>query len=249
MTTATAVGASEAGVAPPPLSDEERAYLAVHRRRLDFVVELVRRLPLPPGRPRLLDVGPHFLTELLRERTGARVDQLGFRNDRLSHLRPDETHHECDLSQASLTGRWPSVPSHDVVLACEVVEHLHVPPSALLAFARSSLGPGGFLILQTPNAVALKRRALMLLGRNPYELLRDTPDNPGHFREYTREELLAYASGAGLEVVRFAAAAYFDYAAKGGALGRWYGRLDALLPAALRDGMTFVLRRPPGRAP
>jgi trans-aconitate methyltransferase len=230
-------------ILPPEPSHEERTYLAVHHRRLEYVVALVMRLTAATPRPRLLDVGPHLLTELLRDRTGALVDQLGFRNDRLSRPRPGEAHYDLDLNSTLDRRRWPSMPPYDAVLACEVIEHLHVPPSVVLAFLRSLLMPGGHLVVQTPNAVALKRRAVMLLGRNPYERIRESTDNPGHFREYTREELVEYAAGAGLDLVSFASEDYFDHAALPGLANRVYGAVTSLLPESLRDGMTFVFRR------
>lgn len=47
--------------------------------------------------------------------------------------------------------------------------------------ARSS--PGGFLLIQAPNAVALHKRIEMLSGRNPYiDLTTTTRDSPPAFR-------------------------------------------------------------------
>jgi hypothetical protein len=37
----------------------------------------------------------------------------------------------------------------------------------------------------------------MLSGRNPFEMLRENLDNPGHFREYTRPEMLTLGTTAG----------------------------------------------------
>lgn len=224
-------------------SAEGRTYLQVHGRRLEYVVSRVERLleGRAPGSARVLDVGPHLLTELLRARTPAVVNQLGFANA-AARLRPGERHFDLDLNVLLDRGAWPEIPGHDVVLACEVIEHLHVPPSVVLGFLRTCLVPGGHLVVQTPNAVALKRRVVMLAGRNPYERLRESTDNPGHFREYTRAELEAYARGAGLDLVEVDCRSYFDYRSAGLA-GRAYGAVARLLPPGLRDGITMVLRR------
>ena len=44
-------------------------------------------------------------------------------------------------------------------------------------------------MVSTPNALWLKHRIKLLMGRHPYELIREDKGNPGHFREYTAGEL------------------------------------------------------------
>jgi ubiquinone/menaquinone biosynthesis C-methylase UbiE len=55
----------------------------------------------------------------------------------------------------------------DLVLFCSVIEHLYNPFHALAEITRV-LAPGGLLLLEAPNAVALGRRLDLLLGRNPF---------------------------------------------------------------------------------
>ena len=73
-------------LAPRARSDEERAYLRVHAPRYRFLLQTVSAL-LERRRPELrgteplqvLDIGPHFLTELLAAATPARVNTAGVR--------------------------------------------------------------------------------------------------------------------------------------------------------------------------
>jgi 2-polyprenyl-3-methyl-5-hydroxy-6-metoxy-1,4-benzoquinol methylase len=129
---------------------------------------------------------------------------------------------------------------YDLVVMAEVIEHLPVSPSHVFSFLASLLRPGGYLLLQTPNACSLSKRLKMLIGRNPFELIRDDLHNPGHFREYTMRELAGYAGAAGFNVRRVTTANYFSGE-------RLHSRVAAgisfALPAPLRNGITMWLVR------
>ena len=215
-----------------PRSPEDQVYLRTHRRRYAVLLELVGEL----HPQRILVVGPSFESEQLRERfPEATVNTLGWLDHRFP-LREGEQHWEVDLNDPG----DPAVDEHDVVVCGEVVEHLHVALVPVLRFLASALRPGGHLILQTPNATALPKRLRMLLGRNPYEPIRDEPGNPGHFHEYTLRELLEAMDAAGLEVSRSLTANYFDH---GSRKNRVYRTVGPLLPGTLREGITVVARR------
>ena len=140
---------------------------------------------------------------------------------------------------------------YDAIIFAEVMEHLHTSPRLVLQYLTSLLRPGGILIVQTPNAVALPRRVKMLLGWNPFELIRDDASNPGHFREYTADELCNYAVTVGLSVESIECRSYFDYRfARHGAttlfvrgIGNIKNYVYPVLPASLRPGLTAILRR------
>jgi len=224
---------------PPLLPDlsrrytapEEQVYLRTHARRYSLLLELVSGL-----RPeRILVVGPSYESVLLRESIpGATVNTLGWQDHRFP-LRGGERHVQHDLND----GSPPALEPHDVVVCCEVIEHLHVSPVPVLRLLASALRPGGHLILQTPNATAFPKRLRMALGRNPYDPIRDEVDNPGHFHEYTVRELLAAVEAAGFEVVRWLTQNYFDH---GSRKNRVYRAVGSVLPRTLREGITVVGR-------
>lgn len=215
----------------PPRSPDEEVYLRTHSRRYALLLDLVESLA--PGR--ILVVGPSFESALIRERLGeATVDTLGWLDHRFP-LREGEQHVELDLNARE----YPALEPHDVVVCCEVIEHLHAPAARVLRFLATGLAPDGHLIVQTPNATALPKRIRMVLGRNPYEPLRDEPGNPGHFHEYTVPELRAAIADAGLEITRLVTANYFDH---GSRKNRAYRAVDRLLPPTLREGITAVAR-------
>ena len=204
-------------------------YLRTHERRYELLVDLVR--DLDPAR--MLVVGPAYESVLLREVfPAATVNTLGWEDHRFP-VRDGEQHVELDLN----SGERPDLAQHDVVVFCEVIEHLHVAPAPVLRYLGSALRPGGHLILQTPNATALPKRLRMLLGRNPYDPIREEAGNPGHFHEYTVRELLDAVEASGLRVVRHLTANYFDH---GSRKNRGYRAVGRALPATLREGITVV---------
>lgn len=217
---------------PQPRSRDEEVYLRTHARRYALLLDLVAEL----ARESILVVGPSFESAMLRERLpGARVNTLGWLDHRFP-LREGERHIELDLNASE----YPELEPHDVVLCCEVIEHLHVPASRVLRFLATGLAADGHLVLQTPNATALPKRIRMLLGRNPYEPIRDEAGNPGHFHEYTVPELRVEFAAAGLEVTRLLTVNYFDH---GSRKNRAYRAVGRLLPPTLREGITVVARR------
>jgi SAM-dependent methyltransferase len=212
----------------PPLQPED-VYLRTHSRRYEFLLELVRDL-----RPeRILVVGPSYESVLLRE--VAPVDTLGWEDHRF--LRVDsERHVQHDLNDPA----YPELDPYELIVCAEVIEHLHVSPVSVLRFLGGALTPGGRLVLQTPNATALPKRLRMLLGRNPYDPIRDEPGNPGHFHEYTARELRDAVEASGLEVTQLASANYFDH---GSRKNRMYRAVGPLLPGTLREGITIVAQQ------
>jgi hypothetical protein len=121
-----------------------------------------------------------------------------------------------------------------------VIEHLAVSPRHVLRFLGSALRSGGWLVLQTPNAARVGNRLRLLAGRNPFEQLRENSLDPGHFREYTVDELLELSRETGFEPGGWLAANYFD---TGSMPNRVLRAVEPLVPRRLRGGITVWLRK------
>jgi SAM-dependent methyltransferase len=157
---------------------------------------------------RVLDVGTSPLTLLLARDLKVRVDSLGLEGDCEMGV---GFHYRFDLNDAQERARWRTeIGPYDLMVFAEVIEHLYTAPELVLAYLREILVPDGLLLVQTPNAVALRKRARMLLGRNPFERIRVDRKNPGHFREYTAAELRELLIGAGFSIDRAWMKYYFD---------------------------------------
>jgi hypothetical protein len=167
-------------------SDTNAAYAAFHAPRFEFLIDVVAR-SLGRGVARLLDIGQSPLTPLLARRLGVAVDALGLEPD---GPLPSGRQYHFDLNHCQDRCSWRTeLGPYPAIVFAEVIEHLHTAPELVLAYLHHLLEPGGMIFIQTPNAASLRKRLTLLLGRNPYQKIRSDPSNPGHFREYTADEL------------------------------------------------------------
>lgn len=88
----------------------------------------------------------------------------------------------------------------DVVLFCEMIEHLLMSPLATLNEIRRVLQPGGILVLTTPNVARLANVLAMVNGANIYDPYSGYGPYGRHNREYIRHELHRLLEFAGFEV-------------------------------------------------
>ena len=178
------------------LNKEEEQYLEEHATRIAYFINLTAKyakllLPQEDVKLRILDIGPHFLTYALRQYFGSSIilNTLGWENPHLVPPGTVEHHFHFDLNDAQNQQKWLPSEAHDIIVMVEVVEHLYTAPDLVFSFIKTFLNSTGILIVGTPNAVSVQKRIKMLIGKNPYEMIRKDNTNPGHFREYTADEL------------------------------------------------------------
>lgn len=138
----------------------------------------------------------------------------------------------------------------DAVILCDVIEHLHESPRALVCDALRTVKEGGTLLLTVPNAANLRKRVMLLLGSTnypPYEqFFWSNGLWRGHVREYVWDDLAQLSRYVGLADVRIIGAHHML-----GVLPSWarpiYKAMTAPLPGA-RDTLMLVARKPKGWA-
>ena len=221
------------------MGPDARAYWPRHAGRFEFVLHYLQT-HTPPGPRRVLDGGPSFETAMFAALfPDWQIDMLGEGRDERFALPPPSRHFTFDLHAAADPRCWPDFGvRYDTIVFMEVLEHLNVPPRAVLEFLGAQLANGGFLLLTTPNAAWLKNRWKLLRGRNPFEPLR--AGGGGHIRESTLAELQTAAQEAGLECAAAKHCSLYGFA---GAKDRFYNALaNATLPG-LRRSLFLVLRK------
>jgi SAM-dependent methyltransferase len=189
---------------PAGLRDWWSAYLPAHR---EHFLELLSLVEESGGAGRLLDVGTfpgHFT--ILVKRLGIEVAGVDLDPARAGGL---WRAHGIDERQADVeTEELPfESGSFGVVVLSEVLEHLRVNPIHALRECHRVTRAGGRLIASVPN-VSFQHRVQFLLGRDyqgdvvaAYEAL-ETRGHMGHFRLYTRREVVRMIERAGFRLLR-----------------------------------------------
>jgi SAM-dependent methyltransferase len=163
------------------------------------------------GAVRLLELGanPYYLTLLMRRHLGFQLTLANFFGDRgrnglqTDRLTLEGQPIELVFDHFNLeVDRFPYADgSFDVVLFCDILEHLLLDPDHAVAEMHRVLRPGGHLILTTPNATRLASLIALAKGRSNFPGY--SPHGPygRHNREFSLAEVLSLLARAGLTIV------------------------------------------------
>lgn len=169
--------------------------------RVGYIVRQLRdRFALPFQNLQVLDVGcgGGFLAEELA-RLGARVTGIDPSSASIAAAREHAVREGLDITYR--VGRGESLPvrdeSFDVVLCCDVLEHVDLPGVVIDEIARA-LRPGGVFVFDTINRTTASRYVVIKL----MQAWRWSRYVPPHLHDWdkfiTPDEMLAYLSAAGL---------------------------------------------------
>lgn len=218
-------------------------YQKIHEYRFQKTLEICKQL-VPNSRARVLDVGPSYLTKLLAQTYSdvstlgldITIDDGGQRN--VSTITLALPHITFELNNTPNPDRWPDVQQpFDLVVYAETIEHLPIAPEYSLVFLKNLLTENGILLVTTPNAATIMKRLILLLkGKNPYEQIRLYAENPGHYREYTMNELVTIGARCQLDEVQ---TEYFNFYLPANII---QGLLKNLKPT-FRDSLVVAFRR------
>ena len=179
-------------------------------RRFVYTYGLVKGLS---GSCLELGANPYFTTTLLQNFTtlqltlanyfGPQFQQLSRQNvtstnphTSLPETRALEFHH-FNVEDATFPF---STASFDVVLFCEVIEHLQSDPVKVLLEIKRVLKPSGHLVLTTPNVARLENVCRLMAGANIYDPYSGYGPYGRHNREYNKHELALLLAYFGFEV-------------------------------------------------
>jgi SAM-dependent methyltransferase len=171
--------------------------------------------PAPESGGRLLELGanPYFLTLLLKKFTpyeltlanyfgeGGSVDGRGVQV--VTSRQYGEQH---EFRYDHFNGEREQFPypdgTFDVVLNCEILEHLTLDPTHFLCECHRVLKPSGYLLLTTPNVLAFQNLWRLGGGKNIYDLYSGYGIYGRHNREYTPAEVVKLLQACGFTVTR-----------------------------------------------
>ncbi len=124
-------------------------------------------------------------------------------------------HYEINLELEDLSTKFPDMRERkfDIILFCEIMEHLRADPVEILQDFKRILAPDGAIYLTTPNVMALGSVLALTSGVSAQAKYskRNRVHEVGniHVREYTMKELVASTASAGLAVKYRAIEEYF----------------------------------------
>jgi SAM-dependent methyltransferase len=221
--------------------EEGVLYVETHLRRFQRTIALLP--PLPP-RSRVLDVGalPYYLAILLRREFEFDVTPLSFFEVADAHrpvhvVESPEFGERYEFQFANVNAERDPFPfasaSFDLVLLCEILEHLLIDPSHLLSEIHRVLRPGGTLLLSTPNVVRCENLARMVRGDNVYDTYHGNGIYGRHNREYAPGEVRLLLEANSFQVERLELENVYEAPALRRLVSRWLaGRRDTIFARA-----------------
>jgi 2-polyprenyl-3-methyl-5-hydroxy-6-metoxy-1,4-benzoquinol methylase len=189
-------------------------YTTYHKKRFKYLLDKIDLLCLSPD-SRILDIGRGPFTKIL-SRKYSNVSTMGLdlsltSLDKADSINTDIVPHIVfDLNNTKSIQVLNNYGKFKLIIFAEVIEHLMVHPENVFHFLDSILEVGGYIILQTPNAVSITKRIKPILGIHPFmEYNLDGEVDSHHFREYTKSELFKYVKKVGFEIVEHEYLNYF----------------------------------------
>jgi SAM-dependent methyltransferase len=141
--------------------------------------------------------------------------------------------------------------SFDMVMAHHVLEHLHDSPRTLVNDLVRLIRPGGYLFLTVPNAVNIRKRLAVLVGRTnmmDFDFYYWYPGPwRGHVREYTRGDLRRLAAHLGVAVVELRGVDHLLHKLPGALRPLYRGATAAF--RGFKDTWSLVARKPAAWTP
>lgn len=199
-------------------TSELRNYLDQDFKRFVYTLNL-----LPAQKGELFEIGgnPYFTSLLIKKFTNynmylsnyfgpsfdKKATQVMVNDQTKENIQFDFVNHNIEEEDIPFEQKF------DVVLFCEVIEHLTEDPLAALLRIKRSLKDQGHLILTTPNVNRLANVAKMIKGMNIYDPYSGYGPYGRHNREYNKHELALLLEHLGFEIeVMFSSDVHFNEA-------------------------------------
>jgi SAM-dependent methyltransferase len=232
-------------------SDERQQYLNFSLDRF------LKTLELFPGgigaNSRVLELGasPYFMSMLIQKYHGCRLDLANyFGEERFAGTREtlvsaqfgekrvmDFKHFNVEKEEFPYrTG------TYDLVIFCEIIEHLTVDPVHSLVQINRLLKKGGHMIITTPNVLRYENVLKLMMGKNVHDHYSGYGAYGRHNREYTPDELKLLVEALGFSVSKLYTKVTGSINIEGFSIKR-FRELIQLLTTKNRGSNIFLLAR------
>lgn len=198
-----------------PLRKREEEYRSRELYRYVDTINLVQKVE---EKQDVLDIGFGFghLTFLINRLFNCKVYGIETQNSAHEWLKQILENEGIEIKFCDLTKE--KIPfkdnSFDLVLFCEVLEHLPVHPAPVINEINRVLRNKGNLILEVPNFAKIYNRYSLLLGRNPSPMYCSNETQQEfyfrHHREYTMDECISLLQENGFEIMIARFGDYWD---------------------------------------
>ncbi len=221
---------------------EGREYYAAQQRRYFRTLQHIARLPLRQG-ARVLEIGGGQILLLCQALFGDEGALADLNEDFAESVtKYGSSFFRCDLLRDDLSER----DHFDLIVLCEVIEHIPIPAYLVLEKIRASMKPGGYIVLTTPNLYRLRNLVRLAAGARVFDtfMYPEAGQSIGHPLEYSKQHLEWQIERAGLEVVYV----NLEQLANVGAtpvtrIARWLARPFLVRPL-WRDSLVGLARKP-----
>jgi SAM-dependent methyltransferase len=202
---------------------------------------------------RVLELGasPYFMSMLIEKSFGCRLDLANyFGTDRFAGTKEtlvsDKFREKRVMEFKHFNVEKEEFPyragSYDLVVFCEIIEHLTVDPVHSLVQINRLLKKGGHMIITTPNVLRYENVAKLILGRNVFDHYSGYGAYGRHNREYTPAELRLLVEALGFSVERLYTRVTGSINIEGFSIKKFRGLIQ-LLTTKNRGSNIFLLAR------
>jgi hypothetical protein len=192
-----------------------QGYILKHKHRL---IDTLKLIPKGDGTQRLLELSSYRQMPPLIHRFGKYAEVVttafwhGAPERKPQSMRNNKTGEELHFDFIRLNverDRFPFADeSFDVVLCCELIEHLSEDPMHMMVELNRILKWDGLVIITTPNVSSAISIQAALRGRSPYIFGHYNRENEyyglsdRHNREYTPDDVKVTLEASGFEVIK-----------------------------------------------
>jgi len=136
----------------------------IYAEKIKYIIKVIKSHNLTDKN--IIDVGCYdgTLAKKIESSVGIKIDGADIADAQIEKCESIKTKYNIDFNES---GDFPIEKKYELVVACDVIEHVLDCDDFLEKINRIQ-PPNGYLIISTPNLGSLARRIMLMLGINPF---------------------------------------------------------------------------------